>query len=195
MAHTAINPIIILPTVLASTRPASPVKIESDVCAGSRWPVGSIPVAKLVTLVGPPSGPRGGDVGVGTAGAGAGLPAARTMRGDPVAPWLGDWVVNWTCGTVTSVERTETVDDEGIGWPAEIPAEKVQGTVTVLTMAMVVTGAGDGGLTGTVPNAPVAEGLAGGRTGTGTGARLTFLGTSVMIPGFSGTCGAQMPAR
>lgn len=46
---------------------------------------------------------------------GAGLPATRTMLGDPVAPLAGFWVAKLTCGTVTSVERSEIVDDAGIG--------------------------------------------------------------------------------
>lgn len=68
---------------------------------------------------------------MGMADTGAGLPAARIMLGDPVAPSADFWVANLTCGTMTLVERSETVDDAGIGWPAEIPEEKVHGTVTV----------------------------------------------------------------
>ena len=52
---------------------------------------------------------------VGMADTEAGLPAARIMSGDPVAPSAGCWVAKLTCGTVTLVERSETVDDAGIG--------------------------------------------------------------------------------
>lgn len=132
---------------------------------------------------------------MGMAGAGAGLPAARTMLGDPVAPSAGFSVANLTCGTVTLVERSDVMDDAGIGWPAEIPAEKVQGTVTVWTMEITVTAGGVGGegLLGAVTTSPVTEGPAG--VARGIGARVIDFGTQVMIPGFSGTWGAQMPAR
>ena len=73
--------------------------------------------------------------------------------------------------------------------------EKVQGTFTVWTMEIVVTAGGVGGegLLGMVTTSPVAEGPAG--VTRGIGARVMVLGTPVMIPGFSGTWGAQMPAR
>lgn len=52
---------------------------------------------------------------VRVADTGAGLPAARITLGDPVAPPADSWVANLTCGTVTLVERSESVDDAGIG--------------------------------------------------------------------------------
>ena len=80
---------------------------------GGLWPEGSTPVAEDV----PPAGPLGpeDEVAVGMAGTGAGLPAARTTLGDPVAPSAGFWVANLTCGTVTSVDKSEVVNDAGIG--------------------------------------------------------------------------------
>lgn len=119
--NTPRSPIITAPIVLVSILPAAPVKGARDVFAGGLWPDGSTPVAKVVPPV-TPAGP-GGAMAVGTAGAGAGLPAASTTLGDSVAPPVGFWVVNCTWGTVTSVERSEMVDDDGIGWPAETPAE------------------------------------------------------------------------
>lgn len=46
---------------------------------------------------------------------------------------------------------------------------------------------------GAVDESPVAEGVAG--PGAGTEARAMVSRTPVMISGFSGMCGAQMPAR
>lgn len=63
----------------------------------------------------------GGYVGVGVAGAGAGLPAARPTLGTPDAPAMGLWVVNRTWGTVTWVEKTEVVKEVEMVWPAEGP--------------------------------------------------------------------------
>jgi hypothetical protein len=62
-------------------------------------------------------------------------PAAGVVAGagarptDTVEPATGVAVVNCTCGTVTAVESTVTVLDEGMGYPAETPVLYVQGTV------------------------------------------------------------------
>lgn len=64
----------------------------------------------------------------------------------------------------------------------------MHGTVTVWTMVIVVTGAevGGEGLPEAVTRSPVAE---------GRGMRVMVSGTLVIIPGFSGTWGAQMPTK
>ena len=41
-------------------------------------------------------------------------------------------VVNWTWGTVTTVERTEVVDEPEMTLPDEMPVDSVQGTVKVV---------------------------------------------------------------
>ena len=56
-----------------------------------------------------------------TAGAGAGLPAARPTFGTPVEPAMGLSVVNLTWGTVTAVESTEVVLEKGMVLPADGP--------------------------------------------------------------------------
>ena len=75
--------------------------------------------ARVVPAVGP------GATGAGATTAGAGVPAAKpTLGASVVAPGAaGEAVVNATCGTVTCVLRTEVVDDEGMGEPAEGPVE------------------------------------------------------------------------
>ena len=87
---------------------------------------------------------------VGVADAGAGLPATRPTLG-AAEPLTGELVVNFTWGTVTWVERTEVVDELGMGEPDELPVEYVQGTVTVVWREIVVTGAaGAAGAAGAV---------------------------------------------
>jgi hypothetical protein len=49
-------------------------------------------------------------------------------------------VSNTTCGTVTAVLMTTTVDEPGMVTPAEGPSVSTQGTVTVVWSWMVVTG-------------------------------------------------------
>jgi hypothetical protein len=53
---------------------------------------------------------------------------------DPVIVW------KTTCGTITDVEMTVVVLDEGMTDPAEIPVASVQGTTTVVKTSTVVTG-------------------------------------------------------
>jgi hypothetical protein len=49
-------------------------------------------------------------------------------------------VVKMTWGTVTAVDRTVVVDDDGITNPDEIPVDSVQGPTTVVQIWTVVTG-------------------------------------------------------
>jgi hypothetical protein len=53
---------------------------------------------------------------------------------DPVIVW------KTTCGTITDVEMTVVVLDEGMTEPAETPVVSVQGTTTVVKTSTVVTG-------------------------------------------------------
>ena len=49
-------------------------------------------------------------------------------------------VVKTTLGTVTAVDRTDVVDDDGMTDPDEIPVDSVQGTTMVVKISTVVTG-------------------------------------------------------
>ena len=139
---------------------------------------------------------------VGVAATGAGLPAARPTLG-AAEPLAGELVVNLTWGTVTWVERTEVVDELGMGEPEELPVEYVQGTVTVVWMEIVVTGAaGAAGAAGAVvgeledaATGAVVGAEDAGVVAIGVGIKVTVVGTLVMIPGFWSTWGAQIPAR
>jgi hypothetical protein len=63
---------------------------------------------------------------------------AGTRAADAVvAP---ETVVNWTCGTVTAVERIVVVEEPGMTDPEEMPVDSVHGTVRVVTIWTVVTG-------------------------------------------------------
>ena len=137
------------------------------------------------------------------AATGAGLPAARPTLG-AAEPLTGELVVNLTWGTVTWVERTEVVDELGMGDPEELPVEYVQGTVTVVWREIVVTGAAGaaGAVVGELEDAAIgavvgAEETAEdeGAVANGVGIKVMVVGTLVMIPGFLSTWGAQIPAR
>ena len=139
---------------------------------------------------------------MGVAATGAGLPAARPTLG-AAEPLTGELVVNLTWGTVTWVERTEVVDELGMGDPEELPVEYVQGTVTVVWREIVVTGAAgaagavigelEDAAIGAVVGAETAEDE--GAVANGVGIKVMVVGTLVMIPGFFSTWGAQIPAR
>ena len=108
---------------------------------------------------------------------------------------------------MTWVERTEVVDELGMGEPDELPVEYVQGTVTVVWSRIVVTGAAgaagaavavvgelEDATTGAVVGAEeTAEDE--GAVAIGVGIKVMVVGTLVMIPGFLSTWGAQIPAR
>ena len=137
------------------------------------------------------------------AATGAGLPAARPTLG-AAEPLTGELVVNLTWGTVTWVERTEVVDELGMGDPEELPVEYVQGTVTVVWREIVVTGAAGaaGAVVGELEDAAIgavvgAEETAEdeGAVANGVGTKVMVVGTLVIIPGFLSTWGAQIPAR
>ena len=102
------------------------------------------------------------------------------------------------------MERTEVVDELGMAEPDELPVEYVQGTVTVVWMEMVVTGAAGAGaaVTGELEDVGTAGALEGpvepdeGEViAAGVGTRVMVEGTLVTIPGFWLTWGAQIPAR
>jgi hypothetical protein len=70
---------------------------------------------------------------------GATVVAVPTTR---AADAVVDPVIVWktTCGTITEVEMTVVVLDEGMTEPAETPVVSVQGTTTVVKTSTVVTG-------------------------------------------------------
>lgn len=112
-------------------------------------------------------GVNGVPVVIGTLSAGAvGVPWTRetTWLVPPVT------VSKTTCGTVTAVLMTWTVEDPGIVAPWDGPSVSVHGTVTVVINWMVVTGA----------------------VGAG-GAVMVKVVAPVTIAGFCGTNGAQIP--
>ena len=131
---------------------------------------------------------------VGFAETEAGAPPTSPTSGLPVTPGGRASVVNFTWGTMTSVEMTDVVKEEGIAWPAEGPVVNDMGIATVLTSEMVVTGIETS--TGGVMLPALASKLA-EETGLGVvlGPRVMVLGTLVIIPGLAFTAGAQIPAK
>lgn len=131
---------------------------------------------------------------VGFAGTEAGAPATRPTSGLPVTPGGRESVVNFTWGTVTTVEMTDVIKEEGIAWPTEGPTVNDMGIVTVVTSEIVVTGieTGTGGVMLPVVASTLAEEPA---EGVGLGRKMMLPGTLVMIPGLALTSGAQIPAK
>lgn len=117
------------PNIPDPVRVALPGKGKAEVPIVCCAPVDNLPVANVDR-----------PTVVGFAGTEAGTPPTRPTSGLPVTPGGRVSVVNLTWGTVTSVEMTDMVKEEGIAWPTEGPAVNDMGTVTVLTSEMVVTG-------------------------------------------------------
>lgn len=172
------------PNIADLVRVALPVKGTTEGPTVGCAPVDNLPVAKVDRLT-----------VVGYAEAEAGTPATRPTSGLPVTPGGRVSVVNFTWGTVTSVDMTDVVKEEGIAWPTEGPVVNDMGIVTVLTSEMVVTGIETG--TGGAMLLAVASKLAEEEVaaGVGLGHKVMVLGTFVMIPGLAFTAGAQIPAK
>ena len=171
------------PNIPDPVRVALPGKVRAEGPTVGCAPVDNLPVANVDR-----------PTVVGYAGTEAGTPPTRPTSGLPVTPGGRVSVVNFTWGTVTLVEMTDVVKEEGIAWPTEGPVVNDMGIVTVLTSEMVVTGmeTGTGGAMLPAVASKLAEEVA---VGVGLGHKVMVLGTFVMIPGLAFTAGAQIPAK
>lgn len=171
------------PNMPDPVRVALPRKGKAEVPTVGCAPVANLPVANV-------DRPKV----VGFAETEAGTPPTSPTSGLPVTPGGRVSVVNFTWGTVTSVEITDVVKEEGIAWPTEGPVVKDMGIVTVLTSEMVVTGieTGTGGVMLPALASKLAEETGGG---VALGPKVMVLGMLVIIPGLAFTAGAQIPAK
>jgi hypothetical protein len=153
------------------------------------------------------------ETGVVSAGTAAGVPTTRTGTAAVAVPdGAAVGVENTTWGTVMTVEIAVVVEEDGMIRPEETPVDSTHGTVMVDTKEMVVTGMLATGATGAgvTDGEAVAPGIStddgDGRETAGTetdgapeaetvvaAAGGATLGHPVMIAGFWGMYGAQIP--